>query len=117
MDKLAEFCVRDTVIRTEIVDNNTVCVIFGHENFLRNESVSYNGIPIDLEIMGLEIVGIQDETGTPAYHIPEGIFITFNGSDKLGEIDTLDTRVIAPSILKHFDIDPPFYMMQPIKII
>tara|TARA_Y100000589_G_C27192947_1_gene645563 strand:+ start:427 stop:1815 length:1389 start_codon:yes stop_codon:yes gene_type:complete len=64
---------------------------------------------IVLNDLGLEL--IERDIGT-GYHIPEGILLTFGNESKdlLKNYEILDTTLIAPLILKYFNLKPKKYM-------
>ena len=74
-----------------------------------------NGIQIPRNIIGLEIVDLQDASGSYAYHIPEGILLYFkpnstqskNITNKWEKISVLD---FAPSLINYFQGCVPSYM-------
>ena len=87
----------------------------GHEN-LKNEDtiVELRGEIRALLDLGLSNVPIQDETGSYAYHIPNGIMIVYNPSEPKGRGafgGEISTREIAPTILTNFNVPRPGYMM------
>lgn len=74
--------------------------------------VEMNGLPVDYKQIGLEIVDIEDATGSYAYHMPKGILIYYDpGSPKAVTVDlTIDTTEIAPAIMRNFGLTPMSYM-------
>ena len=80
--------------------------------------VEYKGHAVDPERFGLVNVDLQDAAGANAYHIPEGMLLTFDparqrGNQKRQTISTLD---VAPSILRNFGVDVPSYMQSGFSI-
>ncbi len=69
--------------------------------------VSASGREFKPEALGLAHEPIEDEAGTTAYHIPEGILIA-TGMPPLPE--PLQTTQLAPLILRQLGIGPPGYM-------
>ena len=104
------FSIRSENLHCHVIDDLSIELVFGHENCKDNEPIIYKNTPVDMKTLGLEIVDIQDETGSYAYHIPEGILLIFNGSNKQINNINIKTTNIAPSLLKHFDVSIPEYM-------
>ena len=103
--------VKGEEIRTFMVGERSVQVHFGQPDFDPNKhSITLYGEQIHIHDLGLKIVRIQDETDSYAYHVPEGVLLIFNGSDYPSMRPTILTTQIAPSILRHFAIEPPAYM-------
>lgn len=64
----------------------------------------------------LSHLGLQDLSGSYAYHIPEGSLLVFNGKG-FGVGDAMiPVSKIAPSILNAFGIKKPSYMDEPLPI-
>ncbi len=67
--------------------------------------------------MGVELVDLQDAAGSNAYHVPEGILITYSqpNNNKVGHKDNpwelIQSTSVAPSLLHNLGITPPSYMM------
>jgi len=85
----------------------------GHANLDPAQiSLRVAGQDVDYRDWGLENTAIEDETGSYAYHIAEGVLLAFDpearGADAPPE--PVPTTAIAPAILQHFGIDPPGYM-------
>ncbi|MCR9191558.1 MAG: hypothetical protein NXI01_02745 [Gammaproteobacteria bacterium] len=95
---------------------NSVRIAFGQVNFDRaKDVVTAHGKSITLEDLGLEVVPIQDESGSYAYHIPEGVLLTYSNDPPPAQNEhTIPTTSIAPSILQHFECAIPDYMGKPV---
>jgi hypothetical protein len=79
--------------------------------------VAVNGERRDLHSMGLENTPIQDETGSYAYHVPHGIFIAYDPSERRGEDrGTISTQDIAPTFLANFGVPRRGYMRPGLKV-
>ena len=104
------FSIRSENLHCHVIDDLSIQLSFGHENCKDCELILYKNTPVDMKTLGLEIIDIQDETGSYAYHIPEGILLIFNGSNKQINNINIKTTNIAPSLLKHFDVSIPEYM-------
>lgn len=65
--------------------------------------------------LGLRNVEIQDKSATFAYHIPQGVLVSYDPQKQRGlssERRSISTTEIAPAILNNFGITPPSYMRQ-----
>lgn len=100
------------------VDEHGVEIMLGQVNLaegdanalLGNETHSLNGL-------GLENVRIQDEVGSAAYHVPEGVLIMYDPSADGGgaaATESVSTTRIAPTMLALLDVNCPDYMQAPI---
>ena len=106
--------VRNVGIEAKSIGDNSVRISFGHANFnLSCDEITLGDELVAPRKIGLEVVNIQDESGSYAYHIPEGILLIFNGGKNDSTNDVVSTTQIAPSILKHFGIGVPKYMENP----
>jgi hypothetical protein len=98
---------------------NVFRIKLGHENLSDKETiVKFGGRQCDVREFGLVNIAIQDEAGSYAYHIPNGILIAYDpaqrksyGEDR-GAISTLN---IAPTLLANFGIARPSYMRSEIN--
>ena len=108
--------IRENRINYNIMSDKSIRMDFGHINFEEKELIYFGNKVINLCEIGLEIIRIQDLAGSYAYHIPEGILVIFNGSNKQSLQKVINTTYIAPSILDHFGIKIPEYMNNPIKL-
>ena len=108
--------IRENRINYNIMSDKSIRIDFGHINFEEKELIYFGNKVINLCEIGLEIIRIQDLAGSYAYHIPEGILVIFNGSNKQSLQKVINTTYIAPSILDHFGIKIPEYMNNPIKL-
>ena len=57
---------------------------------------------------------IQEEASGTAYQIPEGILLVYSQGKNLndGRKTAVNSKAIAPSILKNFEVELPDYMMR-----
>ena len=73
---------------------------------------SVGGAAADYRDFGLVNTSIEDETGSYAYHVPEGVLLVFDparaASDRTER--EIPTTAIAPAILDHFRVPVPSYM-------
>ena len=108
--------IRGSSIYCKLIDPLTAQVSLGHENFDASELIDVDGVMKSITDIGLETVAIQDQSGSYAYHIPEGSLMVFNGKG-LGVGDAMiPVSKIAPSILNAFGIKNPSYMDEPLPI-
>ena len=78
-------------------------------------TATFKGRPVDPEALGIEVVELQDQAGSYAYHIPEGLLIHYtpNSSHRNNvnvSADTISVLDFAPSLLQRFDCPIPAYM-------
>lgn len=92
-------------------DNTFFSIDLGYPN-IDSFEVTMNNQKFSLEDFGFEIREIDDQSGGTAYHIPEGSLFIYDPQNSLSSRDntTIDLRDVAPSILRHFEIEPPKYM-------
>lgn len=73
------------------------------------------GAPVKLEELGIELVAIDDQANTSAYHIPQGTLLIYDPlerSEKQG-FTQINSKEVAPSILRNYGAPVPEYMMGP----
>jgi hypothetical protein len=79
--------------------------------------VKDRGQHVNPALIGIELLALQDNSGSYAYHVPEGILIhydphrqyEFGNPPSWRRISTLG---FAPTLLRKFGISPPSYMQQ-----
>lgn len=109
--------IRDKNIDLKVIGENSVRISFGHENYnYGKDIITHNNVKIECGLVGLEAVDIQDESGSYAYHIPEGILLVYGATNSNPDQNKILTTQIAPSILHHFNIEIPDYMEKPLLI-
>ena len=67
----------------------------------------------ELSELGFEFVDDQDGVGITAYHVPEGILMTWDPRDERGgqwARPSIGALEIAPALLRSHGITPPAYM-------
>jgi hypothetical protein len=71
---------------------------------------------IDLAAAGLANVTIDDEVGSAAYHVPEGMLLVYDPRSRHGghSGEQISTTRIAPTLLALQGIEAPPYMEQPL---
>jgi len=79
--------------------------------------ITYANRRVSLTEAGMVNLRIQDEAGSNAYHVPEGVLIAYTLGGAGRRIDKgISTVQIAPSILKNFGIAPASYMADAIPL-
>ena len=84
-----------------------------------SQPMQLGGRHVALESMGLENTRIEDESGTTAYHVPNGILLIYDPKTTVpsnGERPQVSTLEIAPTILKNYAVPRPSYMNPPVSI-
>lgn len=97
-------------------ENGFFSLDFGQPNLkdLESHVVALDGKRVTFESMGLQNVSIEDQTGSNAYHIPEGCLLAYDPKDrgrKKERGEAISTLEIAPAILRNFSVPVPGYMM------
>jgi len=111
IDDLLGFKIKGNPVKTRTKDNGFLSIDFGHIN-LEDGDISLNEKPIKDVDFGLENVPIQEEASGTAYHTSEGSLIIYSAQYQLVNTrqEGVNTKSIAPSILKYFKLNPPDYM-------
>ncbi|MEO1530360.1 MAG: hypothetical protein AAFX06_33645 [Planctomycetota bacterium] len=100
----------------ECVVTSTGDVRFKVEIFDIDElDIRDNGVQLDPNSLGIEIIDLQDATGSYAYHIPEGILLHYkparhnapDGAKRWRSVSALD---VCPSLISSFGGSVPGYM-------
>jgi hypothetical protein len=92
-------------------DHNVFRVKLGQPN-LEKAVITVGNESVSAKDLGLEIVDIQDETSSNAYHVPQGSLLVFDpqarqATSSRPSISTLD---IAPTLLRNFGVAPLGHM-------
>ena len=112
-EKLNSFRINDQPIHSRQKAEGFYSLDIGFPNLDESKiKIELMGQIIPLEKSGMENVKIQDRCGATAYHIPQGSLIIYSPSHvkSSGDISTISTTDIAPSILRNFNIAIPDYM-------
>ena len=100
--------------------SNFFRISLGHENLDKgSRTIQLGDRHVSLESMGLENTRIEDESGTTAYHVPNGILLIHDPKTTVSsnkERPSVSTLEIAPAILKNYAIRVPPYMKTPVSI-
>lgn len=111
---LASITVNGAPLQISELGSNIFQIKLGHENLTdENTVVCLNGEHRPLADVGLSNVSIQDETGSYAYHIPQGIMLVYDPQQSMNrgaECGTISTCDIAPTLLANFGVARPGYM-------
>jgi hypothetical protein len=103
-------------VKHEERDGNFHMFHFGMENVPDEDAyIEIGNQKFTLEEAGLENTTIEDQSGSSGYHIPEGMWISYNSNNSKGLRlnEQVDTREIVPSILERHDINKLHYMKKP----
>ncbi len=112
--RIAEFLINGQPLNYREKENGFFAVDLGHQN-LSIQSVTFQGKPTSIQEFGLSNQAIEDQTGSTAYHIPEGILFVYDPKDLRAKPERkkgLDTRAFVPTIMKNFGLTPPQYASQ-----
>jgi hypothetical protein len=111
---LSKLCINNIPVDFSDLGNNIFQIFFQVENPDENQLIiTLDGQTKSLTEMGLAITVIEDESGSYAYHIPEGIFLVFDPNQpKAEDRGIIPTTAIAPAMLANFNIKPPAYMVK-----
>jgi hypothetical protein len=85
----------------------------GRENYHKlGASVLHNGSPTTLEALGMANAVVEDLTACTAYHIPQGVLLTYDPRAPQAQMPQLEisTTEIAPAILRNYSVPVPEYM-------
>ena len=91
---------------------NTVNLCINNISINESEkNIFFNKIKFNLDETGFEFFERDEGTG---YHIPEGILLAYGDASKniFNDYHKLDTRLLAPLILKFFEIEKTNYMLE-----
>ena len=85
------------------------CILNNSSNVIIEGSLLFQNDKFKLEELGFEVFERDQGTG---YHIPEGILLTYGekSKDLLYRFNTIDTKKIAPLILRFFNLEKEKYM-------
>ncbi len=110
---LSKLSINNTPVEFTDLGNNVFQIFFQVENPDRSQlTVLLDGRIQSLSDVGLGIIDIEDESGSYAYHIPEGILLIFDPSNPVAtDGGTISTTQIAPAMLANFNVKPPAYMV------
>ncbi len=111
---LLELRVAGEPVRHERKGDGFFSLTLGHANLEATSlTATLFGSPVDLASLGLVNERIQDEEGTTAYHVREGILFLWSPDTRLKVAAEVSTLGIAPAILERLGIERPAYMAAP----
>jgi len=86
----------------------------GHANLVESEiRIDYGNSILTPAELGMSVTIIQDETGSYAYHIPEGSLLVFDPNGPAVPVSRqMDTREYAPALLRNFGLEIPAHMLR-----
>jgi hypothetical protein len=110
--RLSSLTVNGKPLRMTELGCNIFQIKLGHENLTDETTVvCLEGRRRSLSEIGLLNTSIQDESGSYAYHIPEGILVAYDPAERRGrDCGIISTRDIAPTLLANFGESRPSYM-------
>ena len=98
-------------------DNGFFSLDFGQPNLHdRPDAVTIAGEARPIASLGLEIVEIEDRSGTTAYHVPEGILAVYDPARRPavnGARPEVSVLEVAPTLLQTLGVERPAYMARP----
>lgn len=116
--RCAEFLINGAPLAVEQRGQGVFRIEVGHAN-LDTESIkiTFRAAPVGLSDAGLENVSVQDESGSYAYHIPQGSLLIYGLPQVAAQENSarvsLSTLEIAPAVLANFGISRRPYMAEP----
>ncbi|WP_438016028.1 hypothetical protein WMF18_35070 [Sorangium sp. So ce315] len=116
---LDSFKVNGEAVAWEERNNGFFAICMGQMNLDPSARIEIDGQARSLSEAGLSNVEIEDQAGSTAYHVPEGMLLVFDPRAAQPEAAPelpLDTRQIAPSVLRHFGVPVPSYMVDPVPL-
>ncbi len=109
---LNSLTINGKALEVSALGNNIFQIKLGHENLSDETTIVRLGDERrGLADMGLVNTPIQDETGSYAYHVPNGILIAYDPAVRRGrDFGAISTQDIAPALLANFGLARPSYM-------
>ena len=119
-DNLKLFSINGTGVHWVNRGNNFFRINLGHSDLdKKSTTIRLGDRYVSLESMGLDVTRIEDESGTTAYHVPNGILLIHDPKTAVpwdkGR-PSVSTLEIAPAILDNYAIQRPPYMKVPVSI-
>ena len=118
MHAIREVKIGGSPVESRRLDALGVEFMLGHANLAEDQlKVTFGNRGPDLAAAGLENVTIDDEVGSAAYHVPEGMLLAYDpSSDGKGAAapEPVSTTRIAPTLLAMQGVQPPAYMQPPL---
>jgi hypothetical protein len=98
---------------------DSVMIVFGHDNLEGEIVLKLENKQLKLSDAGLRNVEIQDKSATFAYHIPQGVMMSYAPSKTRGfsqDRRRISTLEITPAILANFGVAKPAYMQSGLRL-
>lgn len=118
-EKVRRLRIAGREVDTQLVDERTVEIAFGHANIAEEDFIVLSGNETrDPAEFGLVNERIEDEVGSAAYHVPEGSLLAYDprSRGRGGRVPgTVPTTRIAPTLLELLDVERPAYMDEPLR--
>ena len=102
-----------------VAPGRLVSIAFGHVNLEPDrQRALLGGDTVGFADLGLENVTIEDQSGTSAYHVPEGCMLIYDPRDLSlkNEGPRISTLDVAPSLLRNFSVQRPAYMNRGVEL-
>lgn len=118
MAALASLKVAGQFVQSRRFDDHGVEFMLGHFNIPDDDfTVTIGNRPVDPADAGLANVPIEDEVGAAAYHVPEGMLLTYDPRGSAGRSgrESVSSTRIAPTLLALQGVEAPSYMERPIE--
>ena len=112
---LASLSVNGQILEYVTQPGGFFSICFGHLNLTdANCNIRLGNKIVPAHSVGLSNISIEDEAGSTAYHIPEGILLAYDPTRSLSKAaaGTVQTTAIAPAICDFFSVPLPAYMQR-----
>ena len=107
-----------TSIEARRLDSRGVEFMVGHANLGAEQlTLTIGNRSVELADAGLANITIDDEVGSAAYHVPEGMLLAYDPRANLkgaAAREPISTTRIAPTLLALQGVDRPGYMEEPL---
>jgi hypothetical protein len=121
MESIGRVTVGGRPVTSRRLDSHGVEFMLGHADLADDElHIMIGNRTVDLADAGLANVMIDDEVGSAAYHVPEGMLLAYDPRADLGgeaASEAISTTQIAPTLLRLRGVTPPAYMEAPIRVL
>jgi len=117
MDVLGKVKVAGEPLKARRLGSRDVEFVLGHPNIPDEHlTVTLGNQAVDPSDVGIANVPIEDEVGSAAYHVAEGMLLVFDpqGVGDRKPSEPVSTTRIAPTLLALSGVRPPSYMEPPI---
>lgn len=118
MQAIATVKIGGTGVERRRLDPRGVEFMLGHANLSSEQlTLTVGNRGVNLADAGLANVTIDDEVGSAAYHVPEGMLLAYDPRADLrgaSSAEPVSTTRIAPTLLALQGVDRPGYMEEPL---